>query len=71
MLGVAMLLNMLLNMAVALQLHSGYGARHQRPSDLGVAEYWRRERNELRACMAATNALQFVRRCVDEEFRFE
>ncbi|MBN5019611.1 biliverdin-producing heme oxygenase [Stenotrophomonas maltophilia] len=72
----------LLKMAAALQLHAGYGARHLRPSELGVAECWRRERDGLdalvlsaderaQACVAATDAFQFVRRCVDEEFRFE
>ncbi|CRR21381.1 MULTISPECIES: biliverdin-producing heme oxygenase [Stenotrophomonas] len=72
----------LLKMAAALQLHAGYGARHLRPSNLGVAEYWRREREELdalvlsgqeraQACRGATDAFQYIRRCVDEEFRFE
>ncbi len=72
----------LLKMAAALQLHAGYGARHLQPSSLGVAEYWRRERNALdgvvltaeeraQACVAASDAFQFIRRCVDEEFTFE
>ena len=69
----------LLKAAAGLGLHAGHGARHLCPSPLGVAEYWRRTREQLdaatlgpadtkRACIAAAEAFQFVRRCVDEEF---
>lgn len=72
----------LLKAAAALDLHGHYGARHLAPSPLGVAEYWRRAREQLdavaldstgqsQACAGASDAFQFVRRCVDEEFRFE
>ncbi len=69
----------LLKAAAGLGLHAGHGARHLCPSPLGVAEYWRRIREELdaaplgpsdrgHACNSAVEAFQFVRRCVDEEF---
>lgn len=72
----------LLKAAAALRLHAGHGARHLRPSELGVAEYWRRQRETIdaaalnkdeqaQACRGAMDGFQFVRRCVDEEFRFE
>lgn len=72
----------LLKSAAALDLHGHYGARHLAPSSLGVAEYWRRAREQLdavaldsngqsQACAGASDAFQFVRRCVDEEFSFE
>lgn len=72
----------LLKAAAALDLHGRYGARHLAPSPLGVAEYWRRARERLdavaldstgqsQACAGASDAFQFVRRCVDEEFSFE